>query len=255
MNAAVVVAWHNLEQITKFKKAWGIQAASDWIILQHDIFSEGCAITKNKGVAEAVKRGFEIVIVLDDDCFPQDVNRLEEFVALHVAALSPQPVNMFAQITTPQSRGTPYRARDITMPVAASMGFWTGSGDMDACSQLAHGDDKPMDFQRKTIFGQYFALSGMNLAFRPGDWLPWCQFVNVPRFDDIWMGWLWQKEAYRRGCCFNLRGPLVRHERQSNVWNNLKDESKHLQRNEILWREIAMSKSNDYETLKRLLPC
>ena len=95
----------------------------------------------------------------------------------------------------------------------------------------------------------------MNIAFRPKLWHPWCQFIDVPRFDDIWMGWLWQREAYRRGACFNLSGPLVRHARQSNVWKNLKDEAEHLETNETLWRSIECSPFDSYEELRGLLPC
>lgn len=78
----------------------------------------------------------------------------------------------------------------------------------------------------------------MNLAFRSEEW-PWCQFVNVPRMDDIWSGFLWQKKAYLEGKCFNLNGPIVYHSRQSNVWSNLKIETDNLERNETLWSEIA----------------
>jgi hypothetical protein len=94
----------------------------------------------------------------------------------------------------------------------------------------------------------------MNIAFKPLDWLPWCRFIDVPRFDDIWMGWLWQKEAYRRGFCFRLDGPMVHHSRQSNVFANLKVEAKHLERNETLWHDIATSPHTEYDDLCKLLP-
>jgi hypothetical protein len=94
----------------------------------------------------------------------------------------------------------------------------------------------------------------MNLAFRPKEWAPWCSFINVPRFDDIWMGWLWQKEAYRRMACFNLNGPFVKHSRQSNVWQNLRDETKYLEASETLWRSIALCRSDSYDDLVKLLP-
>jgi hypothetical protein len=94
----------------------------------------------------------------------------------------------------------------------------------------------------------------MNLAFRPKDWLPWCRFIDVARFDDIWMGWLWQREAYRRGYCFNLASPFVRHARQSNVWRNLVQEAVYLEQSETLWRNIALHQVGDYQSLRALLP-
>ena len=142
----------------------------------------------------------------------------------------------------------------MLLDVAASIGFWTEVGDYCAVRQLAH-NAQPMSFVRQSIYGQYFPLCGMNLAFEPKKWMPWCQFIDVARYDDIWMGWLWQREAYRRGYCFNLSGPLIRHSRQSNVWKNLKAEAEYLEENETLWREIAEDSSDEYDTLRRLLPC
>lgn len=258
-NTFVVAAWHNKDQLGKFLDAWHAwEAAEDkdgYLVLQHDSLKAGCAMTKNAGVQEAIRRGAEIVVVLDDDCYPYDHVSLEDFVTAHEEALDDQPVEMHIAVTDPPSRGTPYDETTIMMPVAASMGFWRGVGDYDALGQLIHGARHPMRFHQRTVFGQYFALSGMNVAFRPQEWLPWCQFIDVPRFDDIWMGWLWQREAYRRGFCFNLNGPLVNHSRQSNVWQNLRDEAKYLEKSETLWREIATNPEKSYEALRALLPC
>ena len=161
---------------------------------------------------------------------------------------------MAIAVTNPPSRGTPYHCRTLKMPVAASMGFWTNIGDYDAPAQLVLGPATPMTFDRRPVFGRYFPCCGMNLAFRPGQWLPWCQFIDVPRMDDIWMGWLWERHAYDLGYCFNLNGPLVRHSRQSNVWANLRDEARYLEANDTLWRDIAVNPAKDYETLRALLP-
>ena len=256
----IVVAWHSAEQLARFTEAWGIgNKIPDGLILQRDANREGCAVTKNKGIAKAMRRGAEIVIVLDDDCFPEPlaafgVMTLSGLAMAHEHALEPQPFEMLLPVTTPPSRGTPFAERTIQLPVAASMGFWTKVGDYDAPSQLVYGATHPMQFRREAITQRYFALCGMNLAFRPADWLPWCQFIDVPRFDDIWMGWLWMREAYRRGYCFNLAGPLVRHSRQSNVWRNLEHETKYLERSETLWRDIATHPAGDYASLRKLLP-
>lgn len=256
---AVVVPWHNPAQRDAFLEAWGVEGSPDWLVLQHDKDREGCGVTKNKGIREATARGAEIVVVLDDDCYPCDGRfepaavSLEILAKAHVAALQPQRVPRFAAVTYPPSRGTPYRETELVMPVAASMGFWVEVGDHCAVRQLAFNGE-PMTYFREPKFGRYFPLSGMNLAFRPADWLPWCQFIDVPRFDDIWMGWLWQREAYRRGYCFNLNGPTVRHVRQSNVWANLQQEARYLEANETLWQKIAMHPQDDYDSLRSLLP-
>ena len=249
MSTKIVVPWHNAEQLKTFLSAWNIRADDERIIFQQDKNREGCARTKNRGITAAIEAGAETVIILDDDCFPEQGQTLGEFIAAHEAALGPQPVTMFEAVTEPPSRGTPYFNHTITMPVAASMGFWTHIGDYDAPGQLVHGATKPMEFQRRTVHGRYFPLCGMNLAFRVAEW-PWCQFIDVPRFDDIWQGFLWQRRAYADGKCFNLAGPLVKHSRQSNVWQNLRDEAPNLERNETLWQDIHREPLTDYDQMK-----
>jgi len=250
----IVVPWVHEQERDLFLKEWHIDIVPDWLILQHDKYKVGCGATKNLGIQKAINMGAEIVTVLDGDCFPSDeAITLLDLMDRHCEALRPQNVGLYETVTTPPSRGTPYMELDVSMPVAASMGFWLDIGDYCAVRQLAF-NKLSMQYNRKVMYGRYFSLCGMNLAFKPNDWLPWCNFIDVSRFDDIWMGWLWQREAYRRGYCFNLNGPMVRHSRQSNVWKSLQDETKHLERNETLWREIAQYNSPDYASLVKLLP-
>jgi len=248
MSTIVVVPWHNRNQLDAFIDAWGLGYPDARVHFQQDHNGDGCAQTKNKGIQAAIADGAEVVIVLDDDCFPEDGQTIQSLINAHTKALQPQPVAMFETVTEPPSRGTPYFNQTVEMPVAASMGFWLGIGDYDAPGQLVHGATKPMQFHRKAIHGRYFPLCGMNLAFRVDEW-PWCQFIDVPRFDDIWQGFLWQKKAYSEGKCFNLSGPLVRHSRQSNVWANLRDEAVSIERNETIWQDIHRSSLSSYDEL------
>ncbi len=253
--ACVVVPWHREEERRMFLQAWNIKAIPDWLVLHQDKELAGCGVTKNRGIQAAINLGAEVVVVLDGDCYPSsEANSLEGLMSAHLKALAPQMVQRFQAVTSPRSRGTPYGELTIEMPVAASLGFWLNVPDYCAVRQLAF-HLQPMEFVRTPIFGQYFALCGMNMAFRPHEWLPWCQFIDVSRFDDIWMGWLWQREAYRRGYCFNMNGPLITHSRQSNVWKNLRDETIHLEASESLWRVVACHESNDYDTLRKVFPC
>jgi len=249
----VVVPWINVDQLGRWLTAWNITVVPSWLLTVQDEHCDGCARTKNRGVDIAVDAGAEVVVILDDDCFPTQWT-LEQHARLHMECLAPQAVeSMFVAVTDPPSRGTPYFDRSVTMPVAASMGFWKGIGDYDAARQLAHRE-APMVYDYQTIHGRYFPLCGMNVAFRPAEWDPWWRFVDVPRFDDIWSGWMWQREAYDRGCCFNLNGPEIRHVRQSNPWRNLQVEARHLEVNETLWKQIAVHPDPTYENLSRLLP-
>jgi hypothetical protein len=254
MDYVVVVPWYGEVRRDAFLEAWGVVGEPDWLVMQHDLLAEGCGATKNAGVVRAMDRGAEVVVVLDDDCYPvEERGGLPEFAREHVLALEPQVVPLFRQVTDPPSRGTPYGSLGVRMPVAASMGFW-GGGDYCAVRQIMYPSREMVPTRSLPIYGRYFPLSGMNLAFRPRDWLPWCRFIDVARFDDIWMGWLWQREAWGRGCCFNLAGPRVRHVRASNVWQNLRDEARYLDVNETLWARIATAPQSGYEALRGLLP-
>jgi hypothetical protein len=252
MKTIVVVPWHNRTQLDVFIDEWKVSFSDERILFQQDRDKSGCALTKNAGIRRAIDDGADILIVLDDDCFPTEGQTLDSFIRDHNAALKPQPVEMFEVVTDPPSRGTPYFNTTIEMPVAASMGFWTHIGDYDAPAQLVRGATTPMKFDTSPRFGRYFPLCGMNLAFRSTEW-PWCQFVNVPRFDDIWQGFLWQRKAYAAGRCFNLGGPLVRHSRQSNVWANLRDESQNLERNETIWQDVHAIPLTTHEEMIRKL--
>jgi hypothetical protein len=253
----IVVPWHSEIQLQKFLSAWRTSVDDKRFIFKQDKEKQGCARTKNAGIKDAIEQKMEVVIILDDDCFPEAgqesfvFDAVDLFIQGHLEALQPVEMELFKTVTNPPSRGTPYYSRSVKLPVAASMGFWTEVGDYDAVHQLAFGATHPMEFDRAAVFGQYFPLCGMNLAFKPADWWPWCEFIDVPRFDDIWQGFLWQKKAYAEGYCFNLNGPLVRHSRQSNVWANLEDETKNLKRNESIWQKIATSRELDYEELKK----
>lgn len=260
MKYAVVVPWHNPEQLRSFLDAWGMKNPKDdhsmllpqWLFLEQDKDMEGCAVTKNKGIQRALDEGAEVIVVLDDDCYPQRDwlseptisglksltyrnPTLQELAEAHIKALEPQPVELYEAITDPPSRGTPCFNRCVTMPVAASMGFWTGVPDLDAATSLRRDSEAPIEFKRKTMFGRFFPFSGMNCAFRAEFW-PFFKFEEgVGRMDDIFMGYRLQAEAYKRGYCISLNGPLVRHSRQSNVWANLKVEAEFMERNENEW--------------------
>jgi len=263
---AVVVAWHNFQQCESFLDSWGISkwenndaaelrySIPPWLYLQRDTNRSGCAATKNRGIQGAIDDGYENIIVLDDDCFRlPEVESLESFALAHVAALHPVEVDLFDQITEPRSRGTPFFKRSIKMPVAASLGFWRNIGDYDAPGQLIHGATHPMNFRRTPIFGRYFAFSGMNYAFHR-DWWPVAKQIEIPRYDDIWMGLIWQKIAYARGACFNFAAPDVMHSRQSNVFQNLRDEAIYAEENETLWQRIHEHPNANYHELTSLLP-
>ena len=259
MNACVVTPWHSKEQLDRFLAAWGEKGESSFLILQQDKDKRGCGATKNRGIKRAMDAGIEVVVVLDDDVFPDpsrpaSPQNLQELVAAHIACLEPQEFPVFEVTTNPPARGVPYFNRTIKLPVAASVGWWNGIPDRDAARQLVEGAHAPMEYQRRLVYGRPTMLCGMNIAFRPKDWWPWCSFIEVSRMDDVFMSWLWCKEAARCNHCFNLNGPTLLHSRQSKVFSSLVDESKWLEFNEHIWSDIWMHPASDYQTLRELIP-
>jgi hypothetical protein len=260
MKFCIVVPWFNPQQRDKFLAAWGIVGAiPDWLFLEQDPNKSGCGATKNRGIKRSMDAGAEVTIVLDDDvyCYPSDLDpclSLEDLAERHIEALQPQELPVFEVTTNPPARGVPYFNRTIKVPVAASVGWWTNIPDRDAARQLIEGANSPMEYQRRVIYGRPTMLCGMNIAFRAHEWWPWCSFLPVSRMDDVFMSWLWCKEAARRNHCFNLNGPTVMHSRQSNVFSSLIDEAKWLEKNETLWSDIWMHPASDYDTLRRLVP-
>ncbi len=260
MNTAVVVPWHTPAVRDEFLAHWGLNGATlpDWLVLQQDTDRSGCAVTKNRGILAAVNAGAETVVVLDSDCFPDTAmgspKTLEGMMEAHLEALKPQEFPVFEVTTDPPARGVPYFNRSIKLPVAASLGWWSGIPDRDAARQLIEGAEAPMLYNRCVVYGRPTMLCGMNIAFRPGEWQPWCNFIEVSRMDDVFMSWLWCKEAARRNHCFNFNGPTVRHSRQSKIFASLVDEARWLEFNENIWAEVWIHPATDYPTLRKLFP-
>jgi len=245
MVTKVVVPWHNPKQKNEFLEAWKIGAGDPRLVLQQDTNKSGCARTKNAGIRTALGLGADIVCVLDDDCFPlvpQAENPLDEFIEDHIKALEHQEVQMVVPTIIPHPRGYPYRERTIKMEVAASIGLWQGYPDLDAMTALVLGEQpERVHYLQSRIYGVMFPFCGMNYAFKK-EWADSAVHIDVPRFDDIWMGWVWEKVAFDKGCCFNIEGPMVQHVRQSNVWKNLEEETKYMLTNENLWSAIYSAK-------------
>lgn len=240
----IVVPWHNPKQRDEFLSAWGVLGSPPpYLFLQQDTDKSGCAVTKNRGIRRALDAGCDYIVVLDDDCYPhngpeQQPTNLHDFAHAHIRNLRNQPVRKVYPTMFPNPRGMPYRNLDVMFPVAASIGLWSQNPDLDALYSLVCGNPPP-EFQLRpmTYHGDFFPFSGMNFCFHK-DWADCAVLIDVPRFDDIWMGWIWEKVAYDRGHAFSTKGPLVRHARQSNVWQNLEDEAKYLATNEGLWSAI-----------------
>ena len=188
--------------------------------------------------------GVEIIIGLDDDCFPCGsflqfhLGRLREFV-------SDGPWVQTCDIYT---RGFPYQVRG-SMPVVLNHGMWVGYPDVDAPTRLVLPELKfGLEDGEKIpsrIFPQhsYFPFCAMNYAVKTEAAVTLYQGLQgrdypYTRFDDIWAGILFKKIADHLGYAASSGRPLVQHQRASNIWSYYAQESAGLVANEQFWRVV-----------------
>lgn len=218
----------------------------------HDewIFSRKNAGIRSYGFWKAYTLGADIVVTLDDDCFPVDDN----FIGIHTANLSrkaplgwtttyPHPGFMF-------TRGIPYGIRDQS-PVVISHGLWTNKIDLDGKTEIRHPGIHLPPYPPIAQFiptGVYFPMCSMNVAFTraaaPFMYFPLMGFDldgnmwGYDRFDDIWAGIFAKKIIDHLGFAVINGSPFVEHRKASNVARNIMKEKSGLSVNETLWRAV-----------------
>lgn len=218
-------AWDDIDRDLA-SRAWIIPRRTDCI--------------RSYGFFKAWQLGAEIIISLDDDCYPTG----PDFVDTHVYKLT-EVHNCDAWVSTldgSQPRGIPYLTRTRQVLPAINHGLWLGIPDYDAITQLAlvrlkaSYDIKEMVIPR----GLFFPMCGMNVAFRR-EITPAMYFLLMgrdwpfDRFGDIWCGILAKKICDHLNYCVCSGNPLVEHRRASNVWANLRKEVAGYEANERFW--------------------
>jgi reversibly glycosylated polypeptide/UDP-arabinopyranose mutase len=214
------------------------------------IFPRQNAGIRSYGFWKAYTLGADIIITLDDDCYPDD----EDFVSQHLSNLAQKaPTGWFPTFPHPEfmyTRGFPYRVRRKHR-VVISHGLWSHAMDMDARTQIAIGNVNIRRYPpiRQFIpFGYYFPMSSMNLAF-VRDITPLMYFPlmgknpagrawGFDRYDDIWAGIFAKKILDHLGLAVASGSPFVEHKKASDPAVNAKKEQKGMRVNEDLWKFI-----------------
>lgn len=191
------------------------------------------------GYFKAWQEGADIIITLDDDCYPCASQDLiwEHNQCLRMAVAS----DWISTLDFNKPRGLPYYLPKKTVMI--SHGLWQGVLDLDAPTQLT-GKVKEEVYRNQVIpKGMYFPMCGMNLAFRR-EVVPMMYFLLMgkdypyDRFGDIWCGVIAKKICDHLGYMVHSGYPLVEHKRASSVWVNLKKEAPGLEVNEWFWQEV-----------------
>ncbi len=224
-----------------------------WIIPRHS----DCV--RSYGFYKAWKEGADIIISIDDDCYPLRGERGGcDFLETHVKKLTqPVEVEEEAWVSTLQGvkpRGLPYFERKIKRVykrVVLNHGLWSNVPDLDAPTSLTRSrtEDKEICSPDMVVpRGKYFPMCGMNLAWRR-EVTPLMYFLlmgedvkgnfwGFDRFGDIWAGIFSKKILDYLGFQVSSGKPWVYHHKQSNVFANLKKEAPGIEVNEILWKRV-----------------
>jgi hypothetical protein len=194
------------------------------------------------GYYKAYLLGADIIITLDDDCYPLDDN----FIEYHIKRLTFGDENAWeSSLENLTPRGVPYFNLKRNRECLLNHGLWEGVPDYDAVTQLTEQRQKSeIKWIDKTIsVGKYFPMCGMNIAWKreltPAMYfLLMGQSYEYDRFGDIWCGVIAKKIIDHLGFAVNSGSPAILHKRASNVFKNLKKELPGLSVNEEFWQKI-----------------
>jgi hypothetical protein len=215
---------------------------------------------RSYGYYKAAQAGVDMIVTLDDDCYPQG----DGFLGRHYEKLQ-QPALDSAWTSSGLGllpRGMPYENTNRAAPCVLNHGLWTGVADLDAVTQLLnrrlHQEFEPAN--QVIPKGRFFPMCGMNLAFKP-KMAPAMYFLLMgrdwpfDRFGDIWCGIFVKRICDHLGLAVRSGEPRIEHRRASNVWTNLRKELPGYEVNETLWQavdSIVLTKSTVQQCYKEL---
>ena len=274
MKAAIVVPTIREECIIKFLDVWNDEFNGHTVIVVEDNPEPSFDITRHHvkhycwrdidaelgdhswiiprrtdcvrsyGYFKAYHESVDMVVTLDDDCFPSSDGFLKEhYERLYTTAVSSCWVST-GRGAAP--RGMPYHCLHREIECVINHGLWTKVPDFDAITQLSNTRVRnPFKTVNQVIpVGSYFPMCGMNLAFKP-QIIPAMYFLLMgqrqwpyDRFGDIWCGILLKKICDHLGVAVKSGNPVVEHQRASDVWTNLRKELPGYEINESFWKEV-----------------
>ena len=206
---------------------------------------------RNYGFLKAHQMGADIIITLDDDCYPVKNHDLIKLHSQNLSLKTPLKwTNTYPDARHMYTRGMPYLNRQQAS-VMLSHGLWTNVLDHDGPTHLQNLNFKAgfaEHFLQIITQGTYYPMCSMNLAFRR-EITPLMYFPlmgedikgnkwGYDRFDDIWAGIFSKKIMDHLGYSVVNGAPFVEHRKASNPFKNLIKEAGGIEINEQLWQAV-----------------
>lgn len=208
------------------------------------------------GYYKAWKEGVDILITLDDDCYPARPTPylIRTFVDNLSRVAGSAWFNTLAGRVTNHNdlypRGFPYTKR--WRAVSLCHGLWKHVPDLDGKTQNSMPNVRVniADTEASPVpHGVFFPMCGMNVGVRR-EIIPAFYFLlmgqdrfgrqcGVHRFGDIWAGLFVKKIIDHLGLAAVSGQPVIHHDRASNATKNMELESTGIELNETLYRNVA----------------
>jgi len=217
-----------------------------WIIPRRN------AAIRNFGLLKALEYKPDMVVSLDDDCYPDQ----ENFFVRHWQFLNtPATLDWVTSCDEP-TRGFPYKIRNKS-EVVLNHGLWSGVPDYDGITfkKSGYSPYKTIINETKVIPRyNYFPFCSMNFSYKPfittlmylplmgqsSDGKKW----QYDRFDDIWGGIILKKVCDHLGLAIRSGSPSVEHRKASDIDKIVEQEKAGMLANEYFWKRVDKIKIN-----------
>ena len=206
-NTTIIICEDRPEKTIKTPKIGNKTYHYSWKEIDSDLKEKSWIIPRkvsairNYGFYKAYSMGAEIIITLDDDCYPVKNHNLVELHKRNLSLSVPKRwTNTYPNAAHMYTRGMPYLNRD-ECSVYLSHGLWTNVLDHDGPTHLQNLNFKAEfaeHFLQIISTNTYYPMCSMNIAFR-AEITPLLYFPlmgensqgkkwGYDRFDDIWAG-------------------------------------------------------------------
>lgn len=210
---------------------------------------------RNYGFIRAYQLKADIIITIDDDCYPVKNHQLITQHLQNLSLSTPKNwTNTYPDYRHMFTRGMPYLNR-ADQKVMLSHGLWTNVLDHDGATHLQHLQFKAKfaeHFLQIIPRGAFYPMCSMNMAFdakiTPLMYFPLMgedQTGNkwgYDRFDDIWAGLFSKKIMDHLGLGVVNGAPFVKHKKASDPFKNLQKEARGVETNEKLAEFLQTAK-------------